>query len=77
MATRNKTLRAQREERKQNVLEVLQGYVGRNGTIELEGLTFEVKVSDAKRVYGHDHVLVHPKKGDGQKWVRAASLQLA
>lgn len=71
-----KTLKEEREARKQSVLRTLQTYIGKQGEVELDGLTFEVVISDAKRVYGHDHVLVHPKKGEGEKWMRAANLSL-
>jgi hypothetical protein len=64
----------ERQNRVQTVLETLKGYVGKTGQLELEGMTFEVMVYDAKRVYGHDHVLVSPRQGEGTKWVRAARL---
>lgn len=66
-----KTIKAKRK-KKNPILK----YVGQVGVMELEGMTFEVGIKAHKSAYGHDHLLVSPKRGEGEKWVRGTRLSL-
>lgn len=59
------------------MLKQLRGYVGRTGRMELEGMIFQVEVKDYGLAYGHGLLTVKPKKGKGQKVVRADRLTFA
>jgi len=42
--------------------------------LTIEGMTFSVKVLDARKVWNRIDVLVTPFQGDGQKWVDSSRL---
>lgn len=41
------------------------------GSIEVNGLRFNVKVIDVKNVYGCERYLIVPRNGTGESWVNA------
>lgn len=45
-------------------------YINKRGTLRIEGgsLTIDVKVLDARKVYGRIDVLVTPIEGEGEAW---------
>lgn len=44
-------------------------------TIKIDNLTFEVRIIDTKRSYGHALALITPVSGSGEKWVRVENLK--
>lgn len=52
-------------------------YIGKTGRVELEGMVFEVVLSDYKSAYGRDLVQIKPKRGAGFNWIRADRLTVA
>jgi len=55
----------------------LTGFIGRKGQIELNSLTVEVGVLNARHRYGHVDLLISPNAGSGEQWVEARRVKLA
>jgi len=55
----------------------LTALVGRKGQIELNSLTVEVGVLNARHRYGHVDLLISPEAGFGEQWVEARRVRLA
>ena len=55
--------------------EEIEKYVGKTGTIVLNGLTIRVKIQDVKNSYGRDRYLITPIEGAGVVWVESVSLE--
>jgi hypothetical protein len=55
----------------------LAGLIGRKGQIELNSLTVEVGVRNARHRYGHVDLLISPEAGFGEQWVEARRVKLA
>lgn len=49
-------------------------YKGLTGTIDFDGLTVQVVVTDARLAYGRLDFRVTPKSGSGEKWVASKSV---
>ena len=54
----------------------LAAFVGQTGRIDLNGLSIQVKVQDARLRFGHIDLLLTPEAGDGQRWVEAKGVRL-
>lgn len=64
-------------DKKSSISHQIREYVGKTGLMELEGMTFEVAITDHSSAYGHDLFTVKPKRGEGEKVVRASRLMFA
>lgn len=49
-------------------------YVGKKATVDMGGLTVEVKIVDVKKSYGRDRYLITPVAGKGEVWVEKVTL---
>lgn len=54
----------------------LQAYVGQTGRLALDGLTVQIKVTDARVRFGHVDLLLTPVAGDGTRWVQSDRVTL-
>jgi hypothetical protein len=55
----------------------LTSLVGRRGTIDLNSLTVNVSVRNARHRYGHVDLLISPDAGSGEQWVEARRVTIA
>lgn len=50
----------------------LSASIGKQGSLSVSGLHVEVKVTDARQVYGRHDLQVAPVNGSGEIWVEAS-----
>jgi hypothetical protein len=50
--------------------------VGKDVTIDLEGLSVLCKILDAKTAYGKVRLLVKPVSGSGSKWIETSRVKV-
>lgn len=62
---------------KNGMSEPVRAYVGKVGTIKLEGLEFSVIIKDYKKAYGKNRFLITPQNGKGVKWAENILLKRA
>lgn len=51
-------------------------YVGRKGTINMDGLSVGIEVKEARVRFGHLDLLVTPLIGSGERWIESQRLSL-
>lgn len=51
-------------------------YVGRKGTIDLDGLSVGITVKEARVRFGHLDLLVTPLIGTGERWIESRRIGL-
>lgn len=54
----------------------LAAYRDRVGTLAVDNLTVDVKITDARMRYGHLDLLVTPIAGNGERWVEQHRIEL-
>ena len=54
----------------------LNAYIGKTGQVDLDGLTVQVKVTDARVRFGHTDLLLTPVAGTGSRWTCADRVRL-
>ena len=57
--------------------ELVAKLVNKQGTISVNGLTFNVKTTDCKVAYGKARVCIVPLSGGGSRWIDADTFQPA
>ncbi len=50
--------------------------IGRIGTVDFNGIEFDIKIVDAKIAYGNQRVNIVPLSGNGSRWVDLTSIKL-
>lgn len=55
--------------------EMVNKFVGKQGTITQDGLTFNVKTVDVRTAFGQTQILITPISGLGQRWIQAAAFK--
>jgi hypothetical protein len=56
--------------------EVRNIYPGRTGVLEVEGLTINVKIINARKRFGHLDFLVTPTGGFGERWIQSNRVRI-
>lgn len=56
-------------------LALAKAFIGHPGTIDLNGLSIHVRISDVKQAYGNVRYLVTPLSGTGSVWVDSSRVQ--
>lgn len=51
-------------------------YIGKDGHLNLDGLTIQVKVTDARPRYGRIDLEITPVNGTGSRWVESSRVRL-
>jgi hypothetical protein len=54
----------------------LNAYIGKVGHLDFDGLTVQVKVTDARVRFGHVDLLLTPTAGTGTRWIQADRVKL-
>jgi len=54
----------------------LAAYRDRTGTLAVDKLNIDVKITDARMRYGHLDLLVTPIAGQGERWVEQHRIEL-
>jgi hypothetical protein len=57
-------------------LSVTQAVSGSLALYRVNGMSFPVRVLDARRVYGRTDALIEPVGGEGQKWVQSDQITM-
>jgi hypothetical protein len=52
-------------------------YKGKWGSVDVDGLLVDVKVTDARNRYGHLDLLVSPVSGAGERWLEHHKVSIA
>lgn len=55
----------------------LDSYRDRIGTLAVDNLRVQVKITDARMRFGHLDLLVTPVAGDGERWIEQHRVELA
>ena len=56
--------------------EVKNLYPGRTGVLEVEGLTINVKIVNARKRFGHLDFLITPTGGFGERWIQSNRIRV-